>query len=855
MKIKSAASILLCLSLCGCSANGAAPTDPDLTEIVTVTNSEGETITSVIDHSSENREGSSNIYLGELSELADKYEGTAGTGDFNYGEALQKSLIFYELQRSGKLSGNERTNWRGDSALNDGADNGVDLTGGLFDAGDNVKFNLPMAYTSSMLAWSVYEDLDSYEKSGQLQYALDTIRWVNDYLIKCHTAEYEYYYQVGDGNADHAWWGPAEVMQMNRPSYKVTKDSPGSTVVGEAAASLAACSVVFKDIDGEYSQKCLTHAIQLYKFAEETKSDSGYTAANGFYNSWSGFNDELSWAADWLYIATGEREYLEKAKTYFAAAETDYKWSMCWDDKGIGSALLLTKLTGESAYTSFVEKTLDFWTATGSEKITVSPKGLAWLDQWGSLRYSTTMAFIAACYSESEACPDGKRDIYWDFAVKQVNYALGSTGRSFVCGFGENYPVNPHHRTAQGSYCDNKNIPSPARHTLYGALVGGPDASDNYEDNVEDYNKNEVACDYNAGYTCALAKLYSRYGGQTLVDFGAVEPVENEYEVEACVNAAGENFTEIKAIVYNKTAWPARVSDNLKLRYFVDLSECDPLGISISVNYSKDGAGCTLVPWDEEKSIYCAEVDFGNTLIYPGGQDAYRSEVQFRMTSSGAWDPDNDYSYSGLGTAQGTASLVTTLALYDGDKLVWGSQPDGEAGASVTGGGNAAQSPAVTATAAPTVNAVNAGSASEGGLTVNLSGTGAQSNAVTLNLEIVNNSGSDIDLGSMEVLYFFTSDGENYVYDNYYSAVEGGSYQALSGVSGQISEKSGTDCDRALKITCSSGTLPSGGKWVINGSLHTDSWSNINSANDFSNNNAGNIAVYSGGKLVCGKEP
>lgn len=854
MKKRSVTAILLCISLCGCNVN--TNTNPVETEIVTVTDGEGGIVTSVIEHTEANTDkGNPAASLREgLSEFADKYEGTEGTGDFNYGEALQKSLIFYELQRSGKLSGKERTNWRGDSGLNDGADNGVDLTGGLYDAGDNVKFNLPMAYTASMLSWSVYEDKDSYEKSGQLHYALDNIRWVNDYLIKCHTGEYEYYYQVGDGHADHAWWGAAEVMQMNRPSYKVTKDSPGSTVVGEAAASLAASSVIFMDEDREYSEKCLEHAKQLYKFAEETKSDAGYTAANGFYNSWSGFYDELSWAAAWLYTATGEQDYLDKAKAYFTEAQSNYKWSMCWDDKGIGAALLLAKITKESTYTGFVEQALDFWCGTGSEKITTSPKGLAWLDQWGSLRYATTMAFIAACYSESDACPAAKKDGYWDFAVKQVNYALGSTGRSFVCGFGEGCPVNPHHRTAQGSYCDNKNIPSPARHTLYGALVGGPDASDNYQDNVEDYNKNEVACDYNAGYTCALAKLYGRYGGKTLADFGAVEPVETEYQVEACVNAAGESFTEIKAIVYNKTAWPARVSDNLVLRYFVDLSECSPSDISINVNYSKDGAGCTLVPWDEENNIYCAQVDFGNTLIYPGGQDACRSEVQFRMTSGGGWDNSNDFSYSGLGQTQGSAASVTTLALYDNGTLVWGSEPDGQAGAAITGNNtqSGSQQAAVTNPPQP---AVMAGSASEGGLTVNLIGSSSQSNAVSINLEIVNNSGSDVDLGGMEVCWFFTSDGESYVYDNYYSAVEGGSYQALSGVSGEISDKSGTDCDKMLKITCGSGTLPSGGKWVINGALHTESWVNVNAANDFSNNNAGNIAVYSGGKLICGKEP
>lgn len=75
------------------------------------------------------------------------------SGGFNYGDALSKSLLFYQLQESGKLSDLtlSRCNWKGDSCVNDGKDVGLDLTGGWYDAGDNVKFNLPMSYTSMIL--------------------------------------------------------------------------------------------------------------------------------------------------------------------------------------------------------------------------------------------------------------------------------------------------------------------------------------------------------------------------------------------------------------------------------------------------------------------------------------------------------------------------------------------------------------------------------------------------------------------------------------------------------------------------------------------------------------------------------
>src|SRR3954465_12577776 len=59
----------------------------------------------------------------------------AATGEFNYAEALQDAMLFYEIQRSGKLPADNRVSWRGDSDLTDGADVGLDLTGGYHHPG------------------------------------------------------------------------------------------------------------------------------------------------------------------------------------------------------------------------------------------------------------------------------------------------------------------------------------------------------------------------------------------------------------------------------------------------------------------------------------------------------------------------------------------------------------------------------------------------------------------------------------------------------------------------------------------------------------------------------------------------
>ena len=52
---------------------------------------------------------------------------------YNYYEVLCKSILFYEAQRSGALPKDNRVKWRGNSALKDGSDVGLDLTGGWYD--------------------------------------------------------------------------------------------------------------------------------------------------------------------------------------------------------------------------------------------------------------------------------------------------------------------------------------------------------------------------------------------------------------------------------------------------------------------------------------------------------------------------------------------------------------------------------------------------------------------------------------------------------------------------------------------------------------------------------------------------
>ncbi|HYH04062.1 MAG TPA: glycoside hydrolase family 9 protein, partial [Bacillota bacterium] len=171
-----------------------------------------------------------------------------GDAYYNYGEALQKSIMFYKANRLGDLPDDYPLPYRGDAAMTDGADVGLDLTGGWADAGDGVKFGHPMAYAAAQLGWAVYECRDAFEKSGQLAVILDEIKWATDYFIKAHPEPNVFYYNCGYGESDHSVWAPHELLEYltDRKSFKVDPSTPGSDVAGQTAAALAIASIIFE---------------------------------------------------------------------------------------------------------------------------------------------------------------------------------------------------------------------------------------------------------------------------------------------------------------------------------------------------------------------------------------------------------------------------------------------------------------------------------------------------------------------------------------------------------------------------------------------------------------------------------
>ncbi|XP_042519347.1 endoglucanase 11 [Macadamia integrifolia] len=467
---------------------------------------------------------------------------------FDYRAALTKSLLYFESQRSGRLPYNQRVSWRDHSGLTDGLEQGVDLVGGYYDAGDHVKFGLPMAFTVTMLSWSAIEYGEQIAAVGEFEHALEAIKWGTDYLIKAHTHPNVLWAEVGDGDTDHYCWQRPEDMTTSRQAYKIDENNPGSDLAGETAAAMAAASIVFRKSNPHYSHLLLHHAQQLFEFGDKYrgKYDISLGAVKSYYPSVSGYKDELLWAAVWLYKATDRVDYLK----YVIDNAHDFGgigWAMTefsWDVKYAGVQILLSKLLMEGnhkehnhileQYRSKAEHYLcGCLNKSNDDNVERTPGGLLYVRQWNNMQYVSTAAFLLSVYSDylhssnqKLHCQRGgiEAQELITFAKAQVNYILGSNpiGMSYLVGYGSKYPSRVHHRGSSiVSYRENKGFigctqgydnwygrVEPNPNVLVGALVGGPDCQDNFGDQRSNYMQTE-ACTYNtAPLVGVLAKLH-----------------------------------------------------------------------------------------------------------------------------------------------------------------------------------------------------------------------------------------------------------------------------------------------------------------------------------------------------------
>ncbi|MCZ2342434.1 MAG: glycoside hydrolase family 9 protein [Bacteroidales bacterium] len=609
----------------------------------------------------------------------------------HYGDALQQSIWFYDCQRSGALPKDFRVPWRGDSCLHDGTDIHRNLAGGWFDAGDHIKSSISIGYAMTMLAWALIEYPDAYQKTEQTAPLLATLRHAAEYTLRCFLndrhGEYEFVLQIGKTEGernDHSVWVPAEVVHLvtDRPTYRVTTAVPGPDVAGQVTAAWAAASIAFRQAgDRAFADQLLTQARKLFRFADEYEGKPGRhvladgTIAQGaLYRDETDAMDKVAWAACWLHQAeTAARtpgytgHYLKKAQTLAesAAYQRQYlgkhwaEFGMFRVDKGV--SLLLARLTHKARWAHEVSQFLDWWTIGVGDRVRYTPGGLAWRQDWGPLRFAVNTAWFALVWADTIADTDSERAARLRaFATRQIGYVLGDNPqkRSYLVGFGAHpWPV-AHHRTAHGPWAGwehfDKNSPvylPRMRHTLSGAMLGGPDAEDRFTPDIQDFKQNEVALDYQAALPGCLARLAQDHpASRKRSELIPKVPSEPQLFVEAKIEEAKTGQLRLQCRVVNASTWPAFVAENVSFRYTGLL----PAGKTPRDVTAQAGAGtrCTVAAGPRDGQ-FVVTVTFPQHRLFPGGKGPapryepyYQVETPLTITIHAGWNPASDPSGS-----------------------------------------------------------------------------------------------------------------------------------------------------------------------------------------------------------------
>ncbi|XP_024971427.1 endoglucanase 2-like [Cynara cardunculus var. scolymus] len=464
--------------------------------------------------------------------------GPPGAVTKKYGDALKIALQFFDIQKSGKLVDNEIP-WRGDSALQDGKDADLDLSKGMYDAGDHMKFGFPMAYTATVLAWAILEYGDQMNAADQLEPAKDSLKWITDYLVNAHPEPNVLYIQVGDPDVDHKCWDRPEDMSEKRALIQVNASTPGTEVAAETAAAMASASLVFKSTDSTYSSLLLKHAKELFTFANEHRGSysQNIPQVQTYYNS-TGYGDELLWAASWLYHATRDRTYLDFVTG--SNGETYANWGsptwFSWDDKLPGIQVLLSRVSFFDSKVATNSESLKKYRKTAeavmcgllpkSPTATLSRtrNGLIWISDWNALQHPIASAFLAVIYSDYMLTSQTQK-LHCDsdtfspadlrkFAMSQANYVLGDNPMkmSYLVGYGDKYSQYVHHRGASIPSDSNTNCSTgwkwlesdePNPNVATGALVGGPFLNESYVDSRNNSMQTEPST-YNSAVIVGL---------------------------------------------------------------------------------------------------------------------------------------------------------------------------------------------------------------------------------------------------------------------------------------------------------------------------------------------------------------
>jgi len=428
----------------------------------------------------------------------------------------------------------------------------LDVTGGWYDAGDHGKYvvnggisvwTLLNYYERTSLPGGAGQEAFGDGKVAIPEYAngisdlLDEARWEIEFLLAMQVpagAKLQVARNIrrGDRSApdfteidatglvhhkvhDDKWTPlPTAPHQDRRPRHLYP---PTTAATLNLAATAAQCARIWRDIDADFSGKCLKAAEGAYAAAEEHPDLYAFGGfdGGGAYGDFD-VSDEFYWAASELFITTGKDKYAKalRVSPHFLTAPTggdhaarDIGWAAVESMGTLSLALVPNNLPQEE---------------TGRAKAAIRAAADRYLAQ--SAREGYAIPFSGAPYNWGSNSDILNRAIvlglafdftgkaaYRDGVVDAIDYVLGRNplDQSYVSGYGERPMKNPHHRF--WARRKNSAFPPPPP----GALSGGPNATNMrdpvarrmkgkclpqtcWSDHIEAFTQNEVAINWNA---------------------------------------------------------------------------------------------------------------------------------------------------------------------------------------------------------------------------------------------------------------------------------------------------------------------------------------------------------------------
>ena len=394
-----------------------------------------------------------------------------------------------------------------------------DLSGGWHDAGDYGRYvkTGAKAVNDLMLAYMTAPELFGDDTGGPdsgngIPDILDEARYEMEWLLKM---------QEEGGTVF------SKVVTQSFPDDTVAPEDDGGVLfaigadtisTADAGGSYAIASIVFRDVDSDFADRCLEAAEKAHRYLRShpdvTYSMNPTDFSAGQYLD-SDDKDARFTLEMGLYAATGETDYLDEAKDLYNDEEFNVINGVTWDKNGgYGAYLFLACSNGEKDDNKFYETIRDELKAM-ADNLLGQAEGNSYntvngLYAWGSNSTTANYGIVLAMAYDFTG-----EQAYLQTAVEQLNYLLGknSLDMCFVSGFGTFSPRNQHNRL------------SLSKGTLMtGAMSGGPDASreDNvtkalpqdlpvakiYADDKNSYSTNEIAIYYNSALLYLLTAVY-----------------------------------------------------------------------------------------------------------------------------------------------------------------------------------------------------------------------------------------------------------------------------------------------------------------------------------------------------------